>query len=94
MPQRACAVGVSGAVYCWGVNGSGQAGDGTLSYAHAPVEVVGLPEPAARVATTPKATCALLTSGAIRCWGDGFHGQLGRGRLGPPSVVPEEVLLP
>lgn len=94
LPQRACAVGVSGAVYCWGSNGSGQAGDGTTSYAYAPVKVAGLPGPVARVATTPKTTCALLTSGAIHCWGDNLNGQLGRGKGGPPSFVPQEVLLP
>ena len=94
IPQRMCAVGVSGKVYCWGANGSGQAGDGTTSFAHQPVEVAGLPGPVARVATTPRSTCALLTSGSVHCWGDGLYGQLGRGTLGVPSLVPQEVLLP
>lgn len=93
-PQRACATGVSGAVYCWGGNGSGQAGDGTTNYAHGPVKVEGLPAPAAEVKTTPRATCALLTNGKVFCWGDGFYGQLGDGKPGPPSLVPKEVSLP
>jgi len=94
VPQRSCAVGVSGALYCWGANGSGQAGDGTTSFAYTPVAVVGLPGPVARVATTPTATCALLTSGGVLCWGDGTYGQLGRGNLGLSSLVPQEVPLP
>lgn len=94
LAQRACAAGVSGAVYCWGTNASGQSGDGTTNYAHAPVAVVGLPSPAARLATTPRTTCALLTNGKVYCWGDGAHGQLGDGTIGSSSLVPKEVILP
>lgn len=93
-PQRWCASGVSGAVYCWGNNASGQAGDGTQSYAIQPVKVAGLPGPAAQVKTVPRATCALLTNGKVYCWGDNAFGQLGDGRLKVPSLVPQEVVLP
>ena len=93
-PQRWCAVGVSGDVYCWGNNASGQAGDGTTSDAVATVKVAGLPGPAADVKTTPGATCALLTSGKVHCWGSNFYGQLGTGKLKVPSLVPQEVKLP
>lgn len=93
-PQRWCACGVSGAVYCWGYNESGQAGDGTKKFAAEAVKVVGLPAPAADVKTTPEATCALLTNGKVHCWGSDFYGQLGNGKLKVPSVVPQEVLLP
>lgn len=93
-PHRWCAVGVSGNVYCWGVNASGQAGDGTQQHAYAPVKVLGLPGPAAQVRTTPDATCALLTSGKIYCWGSNYYGQLGNGAIRQPSLTPQEVLLP
>ena len=53
-----------------------------------------LPGPAADVKTTATATCALLTSGKVYCWGSNYYGQLGNGRLKVPSVVPEEVVLP
>jgi len=94
IPQRACAVGVSGAVYCWGNNASGQVGDGTREYALAPVKVAGLPAPASRVKVNARSTCALLTNGKIHCWGDNAYGQLGNGRLRQPSLVPQEVVLP
>lgn len=92
--QRGCACSISGAVYCWGHNAFGQAGDGTTTGTLAPVKVVGLPEPIAMVRTTPRATCALSTSGRIHCWGDNYYGQLGNGRLKVPSLVPKEILLP
>lgn len=94
VPQRACACGVSGDVYCWGNNASGQAGDGTKQYATKPVKVVGLPGPAAQVKTVSRTTCALLTSGKIYCWGDNYNGQLGNGQIKLPSDVPTEVVLP
>ena len=91
---RACAVGVSGDVYCWGGNTFGQAGDGTKEHATASVKVVGLPAPAVEVKTTPASTCALLTTGKIFCWGDDYHGQLGNGKRFEPSLTPIEVQLP
>jgi alpha-tubulin suppressor-like RCC1 family protein len=85
---------VSGAVYCWGYNAGGQAGDGTKEHAYEAVKVVGLPAPASQVKTTPDATCALLTSGKVYCWGTNLYGQLGNGLLKDPSPVPQEVVIP
>ncbi|MDF2697549.1 MAG: hypothetical protein K0S65_5932, partial [Labilithrix sp.] len=93
-PQRWCAVGVSGAVYCWGLNANGQAGDGTKDYAFRAVKVDGLPGPAVQVKTMPMSTCALLTSGKIFCWGNNLYGQLGNGTIKGQSLVPQEVVLP
>ncbi len=93
--RRGCAVGLSGDVYCWGPNESGQAGDATkYDFAGEPVKVKGLPAPAAEVRTTPKATCALLTNGKIYCWGNDFYGQLGTGVIRSPDFTPQEVMLP
>jgi alpha-tubulin suppressor-like RCC1 family protein len=93
-PQRWCAVGASGAVYCWGYNGGGQAGDGTKKDALDAVKVQGLPERAVEVRATPNATCALLTNGKVYCWGTNYYGQLGNGKMRVPSLVPQEVVLP
>jgi Regulator of chromosome condensation (RCC1) repeat len=92
-PQRWCAVGVSGAVYCRGTNANGQAGDGTKDYAFTAVKV-GLPGPAVQVKTMPISTCALLTSGKVFCWGNNLYGQLGNGTIKGQSLVPQEVVLP
>lgn len=93
-PQRWCAVGASGAVYCWGLNTSGQAGDGMTNNVFNAVKVNGLPAPAVEVRTMPTSTCALLTTGKIYCWGDNSYGQLGNGHVGGGSVTPQEVVLP
>ncbi len=93
-PQRWCACGASGAVYCWGYNESGQAGDGTMNHAYDAVKVVGLPAPAAQVRTTPDASCALLTNGKVFCWGANFYGQLGNGKIKSASLTPQEVVMP
>ena len=93
-PQRWCAVGASGAVYCWGFNESGQAGDGSKANAYTAVKVQDLPTSAAQVRTMPDSTCALLTNGKVYCWGANYYGQLGNGKLRVPSVVPQEVVLP
>ncbi len=92
-PQRWCAVAVSGAVYCWGGNANGQAGDGTKDYAFRAVKV-GLPAPAVQVKTMPISTCALLTTGKVFCWGNNLYGQLGNGTIKGQSLVPQEVVLP
>ncbi len=94
VPDRWCAVGGSGAVYCWGNNESGQAGDGTKDHAYEAVEVRGLPAPAVKVETLFDSTCALLTSGKVYCWGSDYYGQLGTGELKASSLTPQEVLLP
>jgi alpha-tubulin suppressor-like RCC1 family protein len=40
---HACAMTVGGSSYCWGDNGAGQIGDGTLNLGLAPVKVAGQP---------------------------------------------------
>ncbi len=93
-PQRWCAVGASGAVYCWGYNAGGQAGDGTKNHAYEAVKVAGLPESAVEVRAFPDSTCALLSNGKVYCWGTNLYGQLGNGKMRQPSLVPQEVILP
>lgn len=94
VPYRWCAAAISGAVYCWGFNETGQAGSGTKDYADDAVRVVGLPERAVSVRTTRSTTCALLTNGKIYCWGSNYDGQLGNGKNKGLALAPEEVVLP
>lgn len=93
-PLRGCAVGRSGDVYCWGPNDVGQAGDGTRSFALLPVKAKGLGGPAVLVRTARTATCALLQSGSVECWGENSEGALGRGALGLSDPTPAPVALP
>jgi alpha-tubulin suppressor-like RCC1 family protein len=84
----ACAVvspGAAGTVKCWGANAAGQLGDGTLLQRTRPVTVLAAAATPLKgvvsVSAGATSACAVLTSGAVRCWGANNHGQLGRGNL-------------
>lgn len=77
--QHTCALTESGGVRCWGRNEFGQLGDGTNTHRFRPVDVVGLTTGVKAIAAGVLHTCALLDSGAVKCWGWDFSGQLGDG---------------
>jgi alpha-tubulin suppressor-like RCC1 family protein len=96
-----CAVLESGEVKCWGRNGSGELGLGdTLNRGDGPNEMgtalpaVDLGEVALTVAAGPgttRHTCALLASGAVKCWGANDFGQLGQGDTAIRGDAPDEM---
>jgi alpha-tubulin suppressor-like RCC1 family protein len=74
-----CVLLSGGAIDCWGNNVYGQLGNGkTGGYSPRPVAVKGL-SGAKAVSTGGDHTCALLSGGAIDCWGNNSEGQLGDG---------------
>jgi alpha-tubulin suppressor-like RCC1 family protein len=81
-----CALHDDGTLKCWGWNGWGQLGQGDMRNrgdglgemgAHLPV--ISLGGDVKQVAGGGDHTCALLTTGAVKCWGGGPQGQLGLG---------------
>lgn len=80
-------------VYCWGANGHGQVGDGSVTDRASPTLVL---TPAAGVTSGPNHNCAIVR-GAAYCWGVNEHGEIGDGstddRWMPTGVanLPAEV---
>jgi alpha-tubulin suppressor-like RCC1 family protein len=76
-----CALLWTGGVRCWGDNEWGQAGEGNTGMC----TTLCLTPPAtdalsgAKAIAASTATCALMTTGGVRCWGDNDLGQLGDG---------------
>ncbi len=75
--NHTCAIYGSGGLHCWGLNASGQLGDGTTANSAIPVVVPGLVG-VTSVSAGRVHTCA-LAQGVVKCWGDGSEGQLGNG---------------
>ena len=88
---HSCALFDSGAVKCWGYNGSGQLGDASTTNRLTPTQVTGLSAAATRISLGRFHTCALLNTGTPVCWGGNADGQLGDGtttnRITPTGVA-------
>jgi alpha-tubulin suppressor-like RCC1 family protein len=101
--QTVCATLATGAVECWGFSEDGGLGDGSTTGADVCKEQVGEPKlcattpvrvsditNASGVAANNAHACALLTTGAVECWGWNVWGQLGNGTV-EASDVPVSV---
>jgi alpha-tubulin suppressor-like RCC1 family protein len=88
---HACALTLSGGVKCWGLNDRGQLGIGDADESHAPVDVLGLSVGVTAVAAGNNHTCAILSGGTVRCWGENDCGALGDGTK-TASNVPVNAL--
>ncbi len=106
---HSCALLASGVIKCWGDNSQGELGLGAAStpVGDGPSEVAalvgvqGLPAAPVQVVAAHLGTCALLSSGAVHCWGVNTVGQPGLGHttqtsapgaavdLGPGAVAVE-----
>jgi len=90
--QTACAVVAAGSLRCWGLNSLGQLGNGTYDNILPPVDVDVLGVTGAVAASNGiYHSCALVTGGAVRCWGANVGGELGDGTWNP-SLVSVSVL--
>lgn len=84
--QHTCAVLGGGAVRCWGIGGRGRLGYGNTSpvgddETPASAGDVNVGGAVLAVSGGYEHTCALMQSGAVRCWGNGGAGRLGYGMV-------------
>ena len=97
-----CALSASGGVKCWGRNDRGQLGDNSNSDRPIAVDVkgtggVGLLSGIAAIAGGGNLiqgsghSCALTTSGGVKCWGGNYAGQLGNNSTSD-SFTPVDVV--
>ncbi len=75
-----CAMLQGGSVQCWGDNGSGQLGDGSLTSG------------VTSLAAGRQHTCALMDDQTVKCWGSNGWNQLGNSGAGSTSVAPVPVV--
>jgi len=94
--EHVCALTTGGGVTCWGQNGVGQLGDGTTEDRKEPVKVSGLDQRVTAVATSEDHSCAVIATGAVKCWGANDRGQLGNGTTtssSTPNSTPVEAVV-
>lgn len=81
-----CAL-IGDALKCWGNNASGQVGDGVSgAVVLSAVPVFGLSSGVVSVSAGATHTCAVVTGGAVKCWGRNDRGQLGTAAVALTNV--------
>ena len=94
---HSCGVTTAGKAFCWGGNGAGQLGDGTVFFNQSrttPKAVIGGLR-FRHVTAGYEHTCGVTTDDRVYCWGQNFFGQLGNGTQGSDHFqvsTPAEVV--
>jgi len=91
--SHTCAILDGGAIECWGENGSGQLGIGTVVNTNTPTSVGsidGITAIGVEIAAGGSHTCAVvdvgITLGTVQCWGKNESGQLGIGTSADSNI--------
>lgn len=84
-----CGIITNGAAYCWGLNNSGQLGNGSRKVSNRPVAVSGGLR-FSSISTGNSHACGVTMEDSIYCWGSNMVGQIDAGSL-TESAVPVEV---
>ncbi len=90
--NHTCGVTASGFVACWGNNGAGKLGTGTLFGDPSPSLVVPTFRDPQGLSLASSHSCALGAFGSVYCWGSNSSGQLGTGEVdGAAHPIPVRV---
>ncbi len=92
-----CALLSSGTTKCWGANFHGQLGNGTTTSAVTSLTTVSVPDSGGAltpltnivsIAADEFHTCAVISTGTARCWGDNIYGEIGDNTTGTDRLTP------
>ena len=91
-----CALTHGGTVMCWGVNTTGNLGNGTTTDSDIPVQVLdvagtGTLGGVVAISAGQYHVCAVTNTGAVLCWGDNAFGELGPEPSGFRTGLPNQV---
>jgi alpha-tubulin suppressor-like RCC1 family protein len=89
--HHTCGLTTDGSAYCWGLNGSGQLGDGTFEFRRLKPFAVSGGHRFVLISAGDRHTCAITEENRAYCWGLGNSGQLGdgtRSSRSTPGVIP------
>lgn len=89
--KRTCAILTGGSLKCWGDNTNGGVGDNTLTQRDVPTDVQGLSSGVTAISVGTDLTCAVMSTGGVKCWGRNLTGQLGNGTTTHPTTTPTDV---
>ena len=92
--EHICALLSGGSVTCWGFDDVGQLGNGQMvREKFGPATIVGLSGATAIASGNSfnEFSCALISGGTIKCWGDSYRGKLGTGK-DTGGTVPAQVV--
>ncbi|MFH1434655.1 MAG: hypothetical protein ABIJ56_02955 [Pseudomonadota bacterium] len=85
--SSACVLLTTDKMKCWGYNANGELGLGNWDlYYPAPMEVTGLGSTPAAMGVGGSHACAVLDTGAVKCWGANDNGQVGDGTTTKKNV--------
>jgi alpha-tubulin suppressor-like RCC1 family protein len=84
--KHTCALTAGNEVFCWGLNYSGQLGDGTNKNSNIPVKVKGLEGTIVSISAGENFTCAVNTADKTMCWGNNSGGQFKNGNTNSTST--------